>query len=259
MLAVDLAEEAAFADAEYLGWQAGTAINERMFAKYANPRQRWDWRQFAAMQLGDMRGKRMLDYGCGQGEESAYFLRLGATVTAVDISEVGLRLCRERAAANGLSERLTTITADALHLPLPDTSFDLVHGMGILHHVGIEAGLAEVRRVLRPSGKAVFLEPLGNVRVVERVKEWLTSRLGKRLHLRPVTSGEENLRLGDIQNAARGWSSLDIQRFHLIHRARKLFAPRFCWPWLLRLDMALLTIPGPHRTLAGAAVLTLVK
>jgi SAM-dependent methyltransferase len=254
-----ISEEAAFADAEYLAWNAGTAINPTLLALYARPRQDWDWRQYAARQLGNIAGKDLLDYGCGQGEESAYFATLGANVTAVDISPVGVRMARERAEANGLTDRVRAIEADALHLPLPDSSFDLVHGMGILHHVGLDAGLAEVRRVLRPGGRAVFLEPLGSVKAVEKAKERLARTFGRRFGLRPVTSGEENLRLADIEQAARLWGSCEVKPYHLTHRIRKFIAPRRAWDMLRRLDHAILRRAPWLRQLAGAAVIKLIK
>lgn len=257
-LATDrITEEAQFADAEYTDANAGTSINPAMFELYARPRHDSDWRQFAARRLGNVAGKDLLDYGCGQGEESAYFARLGARVTAVDISPVGLQMTRERAEANGLSIR--TIQTDALHLPIANDSFDVAHGMGILHHVGLEAGLAEIHRVLRPGGRAVFLEPLGCVRAVEWAKARLASALGKTFGFRPVTSGEENLRLEDIERAGRLWSMCEIKPFHLTHRVRKLIAPRFMWDHLRRFDHALLRIFPCLRHLAGAAVISLVR
>ena len=47
-------------------------------------------------------------------------------------------------------------------MKLPSASFDLVFGSGILHHLILEKALCEIRRVLRPGGKAIFFEPLGH-------------------------------------------------------------------------------------------------
>ena len=92
-----LAEEAAFADAQYVASVAehGLSINPVMFAKYTSPSQMWDWRQRVARIIGDLSGKALLDYGCGQGEEAVYFAKLGAKVSAIDISSAGIAITRE--------------------------------------------------------------------------------------------------------------------------------------------------------------------
>src|SRR5262245_61708696 len=102
-----------------------------MFSRYSQPRHRWDWRQFAAKLLGDVRGRQLLDYGCGMGEESTYFALLGATVSAIDVSPLGIRLTRERAAHNGVADRVDAVEMDATATSFPDDTFDLVHGLGI--------------------------------------------------------------------------------------------------------------------------------
>lgn len=193
-----LQEEAAFADREYRPHRDNLAISQRMFRKYAEPRNRWDWRELSALLLGDVAGKTLLDYGCGMGEEATYFAKLGANVTAIDASPVGIEITKERAAYNGLTDRVKAFVADATDTKFPNNSFDLVHGLGILHHVGLEKGFAEVKRVLKPGGVAVFLEPIGNVRWIEKCKDWLHGRLERKMDLRKVTEHEENLTLAEI-------------------------------------------------------------
>ncbi len=48
---------------------------------------------------------------------------------------------------------------NAEQMPFRDGSFDAVYGSSILHHLNIDAALAEVHRVLRPGGRIVFAEP----------------------------------------------------------------------------------------------------
>jgi 2-polyprenyl-3-methyl-5-hydroxy-6-metoxy-1,4-benzoquinol methylase len=217
----------------------------------------WDWRQRAARLLGDVRDHYLLDYGCGQGEESAYFAKLGAHVTAIDISEVGIRVGRERAEAHGLDIDFRVMPCAPTDFP--DGCFDIVHGLGILHHVGLGDGLAEVHRLLRPGGIAVFLEPLGSSQLAETAKRWLYARLSRRLDLTPVTSGEENLKLADIDRECARWAYHRVYTYRLIYRARKLFIPRVLWNWSLRLDHALLATMAPLRHFSGAAVIHLRK
>ena len=257
MDAEHLKEEAVFADGEYASKRGNTYINQRMFRKYARPRHLWDWRQRAALLLGNIKDKRLLDYGCGQGEESAYFAKLGAKVTGIDVSQVGLEIARARARAHGLCVDFRS--ADCLETPFADGSFDIIHGHGILHHIGMEAGLTEVRRLLTDGGIGVFLEPLQSFPIIERPKEWLSRRLPRRLDITPVTSGEENLRQADIARAVAHWSQHSVHVYHLTYRIRKLVLPEPLWPVLLGLDFALLGCLPFLRRMAGAAVIYIRK
>jgi 2-polyprenyl-3-methyl-5-hydroxy-6-metoxy-1,4-benzoquinol methylase len=252
-----LQEEAAFADAEYSPMLGKTEINPLMFVKYSHPAKMWDWRQRAAVALGDLKDRKLLDFGCGQGEESAYFAKLGADVTGIDISEVGVRVARERALANGFNSEFQVM--NCLEMSFPDDTFDVVHGMGILHHVGLADGLAEVKRVLKPGGRAVFLEPLQSTRAIESAKEWISGRYAQKYRLIPVTSGEENLKQADVARAGDSWSRCEVYLFHLLYRIKKLILPMKRWDSLLPIDAWLLRNLPFLRRYAGAAVIVLVK
>ena len=166
-----LREEADFANQDYWPHIDNLEINPGMFRRYHSPGELWDWRQRSALLLGDVTGTGLLDFGCGMGEESIYFSRLGARVTAIDISEVGIASLRRRAARHRLDIRALEMRADPTSFA--NASFDRIHGLGILHHIGIERGLQEVARLLRPGGTGVFLEPMGDSPTVEAVKAWL--------------------------------------------------------------------------------------
>lgn len=252
-----LQEEADFANAQYAPMRGDTRINTAMFGMYKDPSQMWNWRERTGRLLGNLRGKAVLDYGCGQGEESAYFAILGARVTAIDISQTGIHIGRERATANRLDIDFRVMSCT--QTDFPDASFDVVHGLGILHHVGLKEGLAEVSRLLKPGGEAVFSEPLGSSPLVEKVKYRVHRAHGERLGLTPVTSGEENLRLADIYRHTEPWRYRRVYPYHLTYRARKLFLPEAFWDGSRQLDHALLAVLPPLRYFAGSAVIHLKK
>src|SRR5262245_35705368 len=131
-----LRDEASFANADYAPHADELAINELMFRRYHRPGDLWDWRQLAALLLGDVTGKELLDMACGIGEESVYFAKLGARVTGIDISEVGVASLKKRAAHHHLD--ITALEMRVDPTSFADDSFDRIHGLGILHHVGIE-------------------------------------------------------------------------------------------------------------------------
>jgi SAM-dependent methyltransferase len=115
------------------------------------------WVRPAFEKLGDVRGKNILDFGCGHGMAATVLARRGAIVTAFDLSPGYVREATERAEANGV--RATFLVADGEQLPFADQSFDAVWGSAILHHLDLTVAGRELRRVLKPGGVAVFCEP----------------------------------------------------------------------------------------------------
>lgn len=129
---------------------------------------RWIWRALGEFKRNDDQalyydtaGKQVLDYGCGPGYLTNYLLGRGAVhVTGIDISDAEIERARERARADGVADRSTHLVADAHDLSFEDDAFDLIVGDSILHHLDLEVALKEIRRVLRPGGRAVFKEPM---------------------------------------------------------------------------------------------------
>lgn len=111
--------------------------------------------------LFDARDRVVLDYGCGRGYIAVRVAEDGArSVTGIDLSAGEIEHARRRAAASPTHSRISFVVGDAHHTPFPDESFDLIVGAAILHHLRLEVALREVKRLLRPGGEAVFLEPL---------------------------------------------------------------------------------------------------
>jgi ubiquinone/menaquinone biosynthesis C-methylase UbiE len=103
--------------------------------------------------MGDVRGLRVLDAGCGSGAHSAALIARGAVLTGIDKSGGMLALARER-----LGSRATLREADlAATLPFDDGAFDCVLSALTLHYIEDWHGpLREFRRVLVPGGKLVI-------------------------------------------------------------------------------------------------------
>jgi SAM-dependent methyltransferase len=102
-------------------------------------------------ELGKCR-PRILDVGCGTGANIQMLSEFGVA-EGVDVSSEALDFCRAR----GLS-RVRQGAAEAL--PYEDASFDLVTGLDVVEHLDDDvAGLKEMRRVLRPRGRALLFVP----------------------------------------------------------------------------------------------------
>jgi SAM-dependent methyltransferase len=105
----------------------------------------------------DVRGKRVLEIGLGQGAESEQLIRRGARWSGMDLTAEAVRRVSLRLELHGLSYD-GVAQASATEIPFPDESFDLVFSHGVLHHVpDIVAAQAEISRVLRPEGRLVAM------------------------------------------------------------------------------------------------------
>jgi ubiquinone/menaquinone biosynthesis C-methylase UbiE len=110
--------------------------------------------------LGDVAGLHVLDYGCGTGGTTAQLAARGARVAGFDISLTRLAEARQRVAGAPGGGQAGLVQSVAEMLPFADSSFDAVLGKQILHHLDLTIAVPEIARVLRPGGRAVFLEPL---------------------------------------------------------------------------------------------------
>src|SRR5262245_7752526 len=105
-------------------------------------------------------GDRVLDIGCGTGEdalEMAPLVSPDGSVTGIDGSAAMVAEARRRAQARGAS--VTFEVADAASLPLPDGSVDACRADTVLQHVSDPvAVVAEMARVTRPGGRIAGLD-----------------------------------------------------------------------------------------------------
>ena len=120
---------------------------------------RWKRRviELAAVQSGN----RALDLCCGTGDLALALARRGAEVAGVDFSAAMLEIAEARRQRNFKSQisNLKFMPGDALQIPFPDASFDIVTvGYGLRNLTSWEKGLAEMHRVAKPGARLVVLD-----------------------------------------------------------------------------------------------------
>jgi SAM-dependent methyltransferase len=130
--------------------------------------------------LGPLEGKRVLDLGCGEGDLSLRLLRRDAAVTGLDVSPGMVELARQRTVRFLPRAEAEFVAAPAEATGLDNDAFDLVVGKWVLHHTDIEAAAAEVARVLKPGGEAVFVETSALNPVFAWARKHLAGRRGIR-------------------------------------------------------------------------------
>ncbi|WP_027482227.1 bifunctional demethylmenaquinone methyltransferase/2-methoxy-6-polyprenyl-1,4-benzoquinol methylase UbiE [Deinococcus pimensis] len=117
------------------------------------------WRRAATTEALRRNPARVLDVATGTADFALELKRRapGAEVVGCDFVPQMLEIGRRKAAALGLDVRLEE--GDALHLPYPDGSFDVVTcAFGFRNFADYARGLSEFHRVLRPGGRLVLLE-----------------------------------------------------------------------------------------------------
>lgn len=184
--------------------------------------------------LGDLRGRDVLEVGCGLGVLSTLLARSGARVHAFDLSPGSIEVARRRAELHGVSDAVELTVAAGEHMPYPDDRFDVVIGKGVLHHLDVGLGAPELHRVLRPGGRAAFSEPLGTNPVIAFARDHLPYP-----HKNP-RGADEPLTFEDIRAWGAPFREFEYQEIELLGMVRRALGITRPLPALERADNRLL-------------------
>ncbi len=172
--------------------------------------------RYAFQLLGDVSGKTIVDFGCGGGHHAVHLARQGATVHAFDLSWANVQTAQRNALENSLQNQVIVGQMAAEQLAYPDGFADLVFGHSILHHTDLALTRDQVYRILKPGGRAVFLEPLDHNPFV---------RVFRRLTPSRRTPTERPLRFEDVIFFGEPFSSVCHSEFYLIALAAFVLLP----------------------------------
>jgi SAM-dependent methyltransferase len=208
-----------------------------------------DW---AIRQFGELRRKRVLDIGIGDGFSSALMALAGARVSGIDVSTAALARAKDLAQRYRLDLNLQEMPGE--DLLFEDEAFDGILCVSAYHHMDKERAASEFARVLRPGGRLVMIDPLAT-----NPPAWLYRHTGGLFH-RASTSDETPLRVRDLRTLQKHFDKVEwhgkyflsvgligLERvwknpIPLVYRFTES-AFRFVSP----LDSALLKIPGLQR------------
>ena len=224
--------------------------------------------RFITQRLGNMKGKRLLDVGCGLGEASVYFAILGANVTSSDLSQGMLDATTRLAQANGVSVKQHVASAEDMQLS-PDAKFDIIYAGNLLHHVDIEETITRIKPHLANGGVFVTWDPLAYNPAINVYRSMATD---------VRTPDEHPLKWGDIKLFHKHFRTVETRYFWFttliifvlmaLAQRRNPNKERFWkvvvqegnkWGWLYRplekIDRLLLTIFPPLRLLCWNVVM----
>lgn len=212
--------------------------------------------EYAFHLLGDVRGKTVLEYGCGDGINTLALARRGASVKALDISPDLIDIARQRLTVNHLMADTEFIVGSAHDLPLPDDSVDVVFGIAILHHLDLALSAREVSRVLRKGGLAIFQEPVRNSKLIKGLRALIPYQSPD------VSPFERPLTDKELATYAEGFSSLSSKAFLLPTTSLVSALPALRKRWLQschKVDAAVLQRLPSLARYATVRVIAMVK
>lgn len=155
--------------------------------------------------LGDISGKRVLECGCGTGWVTFDLASRKAILDSFDISQVAVDRTRNLLEKYELAANSTVRKMSAEFLEYPDESFDIVIGFAILHHLDLDLAIPGLHRVMKPGGRALFAEPLGDNPLIN---------LYRRLTPQFRTADEAPLRIREFEKRMSLFTNFSHREFY---------------------------------------------
>jgi ubiquinone/menaquinone biosynthesis C-methylase UbiE len=189
---------------------------------------------------------KMLELGCGRAKTLFYLVQHEAIVTGIDISDKVILANKIEAKRRNLN--IDFAVMDAESLAFNDNSFDIVYGSTILHHLDVEKAYKEMTRVLKPEGKAIFLEPLGHNPFINLFRRFTP-------HLR--TKNEHPLIKKDLELVKTYFNNVSLE-FYVFTPLLVFFIPSLAFK-LNKFDKHIFKILPKSRYLAWQCIIKLSK
>jgi SAM-dependent methyltransferase len=207
--------ESAYFDAqEYAAEPIPPAVIER----YRNCVRPYLAAEYPFWRLGDVRGKRILDVGCGNGTNALMLALKGAHVVGIDLSSRAIESAEMRARLHQLGDRARFICGPLETELQNESSFDIITGFAVLHHLlpVLNKFLTEITRHGNEHTEYLFVEPVNLSPWLRRVRLAMPISVSGTPDERPIQAAELDL-------VRDHFGGIEIEYFHGFAR----FAERF--------------------------------
>lgn len=196
-------------------------VDDAVLERYRNPGKLYP-KQYCFRLLGDVRGKKILDVGCGEGEDAMILARLGAEVTGLDVSPGAIDLAKQRAAINGVARQTRFLCAPLNDANLPEQSFDVIWIDNVLHHVldDLEPTLRALLRAAKPGASILCIEPVNLNKTLRKIRFLVP------VHTE-VTPGERPLEKHDLAVLQKLVPDLRRRHFNFLGRLTRFLIPGY--------------------------------
>ncbi len=235
--------------------QASTPARLKLY--HENPERDSAPKQYQFYLLGDLSGKIVCDYACGDGADSILLAANGARmIYAFDISNSAVDIVQRRAELCGIQERITVTLDNAEQLSYEPDYFDAVYGSSVLHHLNIEKAAKEIKRVLKSGGRAVFREPFEQSR-------FLASLIKLIFFISPLkpdaVTPQRQLNNTDLELLKTIFSEVNVKPFGIFNRVDRIIKNEKIIEKISRFDAFLLKHLVSSRKYARHIVIECIK
>jgi 2-polyprenyl-3-methyl-5-hydroxy-6-metoxy-1,4-benzoquinol methylase len=198
--------------------QTAQPLDALTLERYQATRRPWFNKEFRFRVMGDLRGKRVLDVGCGDGSNAMLMARFGARVTGIDISPWSIELCKRRAELDGVADSTRFICSPLETADLLEGAFDIIWGDGVLHHLipELDGVMRKLVSCAKPGGLFVFSEPVCLSPMMRKLRKRIPIHTDATPNERPLERAE----LAIIQRYLPG---LEMQWFSFLSRMDRFF------------------------------------
>jgi 2-polyprenyl-3-methyl-5-hydroxy-6-metoxy-1,4-benzoquinol methylase len=236
-------------------------IDPLVLERYTRHRRRAFAPEYCLRTGGDLRDRRLLEVGCGDGTNSVLFAKLGARVDGVDISSGALDLARRRAELSGVSERTNFVCAPLETVELASAAYDVIWCEAFLHHMipSVDETVARFRDWVKPGGLVVIVEPVNLSPALRRLRFTVAADTEH-------TPDERPLERRELAIVSHRLPEARFRYFRAVSRLDRYILPnteyepaaawrKAAYGALARVDWLLLSVPALHR-LASSVVVT---
>jgi len=153
-------------------------------------------------------GVKILDFACGNGENALFAAECGAQAFGIDISPEGIANAEKNAKGLNLADLCRFKAMDGEKMDFEDNTFDYGIEYGALHHVDLAKALAELARVLKPSGEMICIEALRHNPLIHAYRK-------RTPHLRTEWEVQHILGIEDLKIFRQYFREVKVNFFHL--------------------------------------------